>query len=96
MAGFLLGITLGQIYWRRLSGDNVGAGQGDIIAHHFTVTSDAMSAVDFTMGTFTDARDAVIGGTPPSWLAATPMATLPGTTSKELAYALKKAREEWS
>ena len=95
MAGFLLGLTIGQIFWRRLSGESTVSGGGGITAHHFTVTPDLMNTVDFTMRSFTDARNAVIGGSAPAWLQGASMAALPGTTPAELKYAHKKALEEW-
>jgi hypothetical protein len=96
MAGFLLGITVGQIFWRRLAGENTVANGGGITAHHFTVTPDKMNTVDFTLGKFAEAREAVIADDLPGWLdGTTSMDVLPGSTPSELKFAHRKALEEW-
>jgi len=91
-----MGITLGQIFWRRMSGESTVTGGGGITAHHFTVTTDAMSPVDFNLPAFIDAREKVIADEPSAWLHGQSMDALPGTSPPELKYVLGKALEEWT
>jgi membrane-associated phospholipid phosphatase len=84
MAGFLLGISIGRICYKRLAG-------GTAPLSKYVITTDGMGKVDFHLRAFTEA----LTDPPGEWLTASDIPNPPGQTD-ELKHVYELTGKEWA